>query len=184
MRWLQMIAVVVASVGLMASTATMSAADSTGGAQATFGGQTIDLASGWGGAQACLVGPGAGVVECFATVAEMKAAEATLGLGSSPVPAAGSASPAASCTGDVELFSGASYTGRELDDWDDGVWANLSVFGFADTTVSFQGGACQFYLAQGTNGSGSWYPGYTGPYGASPNMGLYWNDTIQSVYIV
>jgi hypothetical protein len=185
MRLLRVVAVVVALAGVVLMAPGVSTAESSGGSVATLGTGTVDLSSGWGAAKACFSAQQGAELECFASVAAMKAAEAKLGLTGSSSPAgSSSAAPATSCSSYVELFSGASYTGLEFDDFDDGYWLNLSSVGFADLTVSFAGGACQFYLAQGTNGGGSWYPGYTGPYGTSTNMGLYWNDTIKSVYIV
>jgi hypothetical protein len=127
--------------------------------------------------QSCVVWTQGGVVECFGSVAALKAAEAAL----SPQRAA-MASPQTSCDSDLELFSGANYTGSELDIWDNGYWVNLSSYGWADVAVSFSNGACQSYLATGTNGSGSWYPS-SGPWVSVPNMGFF-DYGVKSVYIV
>jgi hypothetical protein len=134
-------------------------------------------------AQACLVWTQGGVVECFSSLGQLRAAETQLrpGLAGSSR-AAGGASPNTGCYSDLQLFSGASYTGSELDIWDVGLWVNLSNYGFANRTVSFSNGGCQSYLAKGPNGSVAWYPN-SGPWTAVANMGLYWNDTIESVYI-
>jgi hypothetical protein len=144
---------------------------------ARLGNTTVDLSTGWGTAKGCFVQQD-GDAQCFTTVTAMKAAEAHL-------PTAGSSSevsPATSCSSNLELFSGASFSGSELDILANGYWLNLSPYGFADVTVSFVNGGCQSYLAKGTNGGTPWYSN-SGPYVAVSNMGLYWNDTIQSVYI-
>jgi hypothetical protein len=132
---------------------------------------------------ACLVWTQGGVVECFSSVGQLKTTETQLRrrlTGSSG--AVGGVSPNTSCYSDLQLFSGPSFTGSEVDIWDVGIWVNLSNFGFANRTVSFSNGGCQSYLAKGPNGSVAWYPN-SGPWVAVANMGLYWNDTIESVYI-
>jgi hypothetical protein len=156
----------------------------TAGAQpallAKFGATTIDLSKGWGPAQACLVWRQRGVVECFASEAALTAREAQLRTNT-----AGRLAPLApTCSSSLDLYSAANFTGLHLALWDEGYWTNLSLVGFAQRTVSFLGGACTFYLAQGADGGGAWWPGYTGPYGYSTDMGPGWAYTISSVYIV
>jgi hypothetical protein len=142
--------------------------------QATLNGTPIDLSAGWGAAKGCVVTSQA-AVECFTSIAALKAAE-------SPLLATAGVSANGGCSSYLELFSGASFTGSELDLFEAGVWLNLSAYGFADRTVSFINGACQSYLAKGVNGGVPWYAN-SGPWVEVVNMGLYWNDTIQSVYI-
>ena len=139
-----------------------------------------DLASGWGSATACLVWTQGGVVECFASQEELRATEAQLRPVQALAP--GSASPMSLCYADLRLFSGPSYSGSELDVWDVGTWVNLAAYGFANVTVSFSNGSCQAYLAKGPNGTVAWYPN-SGPWASVANMGLYWNDSVQSVFI-
>ncbi|HZQ88193.1 MAG TPA: hypothetical protein VFA83_25320 [Acidimicrobiales bacterium] len=110
-----------------------------------------------------------GTVRCFTSVDTLKGAEAQL-----------AAQPASSCF--LDLYSGANYTGSELDIYATGFWLNLSLYGFANRTVSFVNGPCQSYLAKGVNGGVPWYSN-SGPWVAVANMGLYWNYSIQSVYI-
>jgi len=140
----------------------------------------VDLSHGWGSAKACLVWTQGGIVECFASAQELAAAETRLRAAS--VALAPGVIPNASCNSDVKLFSGSSYTGLELDIWDVGYWVNLSAYGFANLTVSFINGGCQSYLAKGPNGTVAWYPN-SGPWVAVSNMGLYWNYTLESVYV-
>jgi hypothetical protein len=83
----------------------------------------------------------------------------------------------------LDLFSGPSFTGEELALVGRGYWQELSDYGFNKLTVSFLGGACAFHLASGNYGQGSWYPGNTGAWSASSNMGS-WDRVTSSVYIV
>lgn len=128
-----------------------------------------NLVDGWGNAQACLVAPG-GTVECFATVAAMRAQASQL-----------TATTGVSCP--VSLYSGANYTGRVLELTGQGYWMNLASYGFDNVTVSFMGTGCGFHLAEDQFGAGYWYPGYTGPNGAATNMGATWDDRVSSIYI-
>jgi hypothetical protein len=170
----------VVGLGTTAVSAT-SASAATTGVVAKFGNGTMDMSQGWGAAKACLVWQQGGVVECFATRQELEAREAQLRPAGPASTTA--AAPDTSCASSLDLYTGANYTGNQLDLWDIGVWQNLADYGFDNVTVSFVGGACAFHLAQNANGGGYWYPGYTGAYGASPNMGS-WDDTVSSVYIV
>jgi hypothetical protein len=94
---------------------------------ATFQGSRIDLADGWGGAKACLVWRSQGLVECFATVAELKATEAQLRPATLPDQQA--AKPATECSSSLDLYSGSNFAGRELSLWDEGYWQELSEYG-------------------------------------------------------
>jgi len=122
-----------------------------------------------GAEAACLV-PQSGVMECFPTVALLLAQTAVDAL-------------VADTSCPLYLYSGVDYTGRLLVVEAQGYWVNLSDYSFDNTTVSFAGTGCGFHLAQNANGGGSWYPGNTGPWALSPNMGAGWNDAISSVYI-
>jgi hypothetical protein len=158
-------------------------AQAAGALPGVGGAITGDLASGQGISKACLVWSQGGVVECFGSVQELKSREAQLRpTGSATGGSSRGVSPLSLCYSYLQLFSGPSFSGSELDIWDVGYWVNLSVYGFANVTVSFANGGCQSYLAKGPNGSVAWYPS-SGPWVAVANMGLYWNDTLQSVYI-
>jgi hypothetical protein len=158
---------------------------------ATFEGRTIDLTQGWQGAQACLAWESRGILECFATEAELEQAESQLaGGGAGPVQGAAGLSAGGtiqpnttSCSSPLNLYSQSNYGGLHLALYDEGYWQELSYYGWAFLTRSFSGGACAFHLANGTWGSGYWYPGYTGPYGSAADMGS-WDNTVQSVYII
>jgi hypothetical protein len=150
---------------------------------AKYKGRTIDLSRSWGTAQACLVWQQGGISECFATHQELQARESALRASSSPT--LGTATPnraTSTCASSLDLFSGTGFSGSELSLWDRGVWVNLSSAGFSNVTVSFSGGACSFHLANGTFGSGSWYPGNTNAFATAYDMGT-WNRTIKSTYI-
>lgn len=83
MRWKVVVAVLAMSVPLLYG---MSPADAATTAQTTgqvsslasFAGKTIDLRDGWGAAKACLAVPAEGVLECFATQAQMNDAESQM----------------------------------------------------------------------------------------------------------
>ena len=168
-----MLSAALAAFGVLGVMPGVSAAPSR--PEATLSGAPIDLSAGWGAAKGCVVWGQSGGVECFTSIAALKAAE-------SHHQAAAGVPPPGTCSSYLDLFSGASFSGSELDVYDDAVWLNLSTFGFADRTVSFINGACQSYLAKGVSGGVPWYSN-SGPWVEISNMGLYWNDTIQSVYV-
>jgi hypothetical protein len=136
-----------------------------------------DLAHGWGNAKACMVPP-SGVVECFATEAAMRARSdqmrSTHSMHSDGLMSGG-------CP--VVLFTGSGYTGNVLEVWPQGYWVNLADYGFANATVSFYAYGCGFHLADYAWGGGWWYPGYTGPWAATWDMGWSWDRRVSSVFI-
>lgn len=146
---------------------------------ATFEGHQIDLSKGWGDAHACLVARSAGIVECFSDQASLQARESLLQtqFASSPDVAA------ATCSTPLRLYADSSYGGRELDFYDRGYWQNLSTWSFDNQLSSYKVGACGVYLADGSNGGGSWYPGNTSPGHNEPSMLSGWNDRVSSIYI-
>lgn len=128
-------------------------------------------------APACLVLAGGGE-QCFSSVSELQVA-----IGQEASRHGPRATPEGALSCSVILFSGAGYSGQALGLTTPYEWINLVNYGFADAAVSFLSSGCGFHLAQGVNGGGYWYPGYTGPGASCPNMGAGWNDTVQSVYI-
>lgn len=146
---------------------------------AMFEGKQIDLSKGWGDAQACLVYRGAGVVECFRDRAGLASREHQLDaqISSAPVIAA------TTCSTPLRLFADASYGGRELDFYDRGYWQNLGTWSFDNQLSSYKTGACPVYLADYTNGGGSWYPGNTSANHGEASMLSGWNDRISSIFI-
>jgi hypothetical protein len=159
----------------------LSAAAGIGGAGATplagsaagppLAGGHIDLSQGWGQATACMVPP-SGEMECFDTVAALKARSAQLRA----------ATPASSgCP--VDLYTGSYMSGWMLELWGQGYWINLVYYGFDNATVSFVGNGCGFHLADYAWGGGYWYPGYTGPWAYAWDMGWSWDWRVSSVYI-
>ena len=143
---------------------------------ALFEGTTIDLAEGWGDAEACLVWRAAGAVECFTTAAAMTEREVELSQ-SLTVAAA-----AASCASPLRLYENSWYGGRQLSFWDYGYWQNLGDYGFNDRLSSYKIGSCYAHLAEHSWGNGWWYPGNTGPYHWEPGMSSGWNDRASSIY--
>lgn len=149
---------------------------------ATYDGGQIDLSKGWGTAQACLVANGE--VECFANRSDLAAREQELALGQqSAMGAATTPTTSTVCSSPLRLYADANYGGRELDFYDRGYWQNLSTWSFSDQTSSFKVGACAVHLADGANGSGSWYPSGTSADHSEPTMVSGWNDRISSIFI-
>lgn len=156
---------------------------------ASYDGRTIELDDGsWDGAAACVTDGRS--TRCFDTEADATAWMATNSAG--PAASAHSAPTAAvsmpgpmvlTCSSSLRLFQHGMFGGRVLYLASRGLWFNLSPYGFNNMTSSFVVGACTVYLADGTNGSGSWYPG------GYPNqvvgvLASGWNDRITSVYVV
>jgi hypothetical protein len=152
------------------------AAPRSGPVVASFEGHSLNLASGWGDARACLIWRSRGIAECFRTEAELGQREIQLRS------LAASSTATSTCADPLNLYSGSYYSGLHLALWDEGYWQELSDYGFADLTVSFVGGPCGFHLADGDWGQGYWYPGYTGPWASTTDMGS-WDDTVKSAYI-
>lgn len=146
-------------------------AGSASGAGASPSGQP-DLAHGWGSAKACMVPPN-GKVQCFAT-------EAALRARANQMRASGAMS--GSCP--VYLYTGSGWSGNVLELWGRGYWLNLADWGFDNATVSFIGTGCGFHLADHAWGGGWWYPGYTGAYAYTSDMGWCgWDWRASSLYI-
>jgi hypothetical protein len=169
------------SLALLVATSSAATTPQAQGSPATlalFEGKLIDLSQGWGAAQACVVYQGAGVVECFRDAAGLQARETQLQTaGVSP------ATATASCSSPLRLFADGSYGGRELDFYDRGYWQNLDTWGFDNQLSSYRVGGCGVYLADGTYGSGSWYPGNTSAGHSESSMLSGWNDRVSSIYI-
>lgn len=154
----------------------------TGSSVALFEGKAIDLAEGWGEAQACMVWRAAGAVECFRSSAELVEREAEIkaeaGFGAQSLMMA--------CGDPLKLFEHTNYGGRELWFYDQGYWQNLSAWSFGDELSSYQVGGCDVHLAEHTGGGGYWYPGNTSAYHWESAMsagGTSWNDRVSSFYI-
>lgn len=149
-----------------------------GAALALFEGRLIDLAQGWGDAQACLVSEAASVVECFRDRAGLQARETQL-----QAQLASPATASASCSSPLRLYADSSYGGRELDFYDRGYWQNLSDWSFDNQLSSYKIGPCAAHLAENANGGGSWYPGTTSAGHNEPVMQSGWSDRVSSIYI-
>lgn len=152
------------------------------GQLATFEGQVLNLADGWGAAGACAV-VAAGLAECFRTEAEMDARLAALaGAGAGPgVPAD---SLQSECSSYVRLYDGTAYTGSVLHLSTRAMWLNLSNYNFSNRTSSYRVGACSSYFADYNNGGGSWYPtASTEAYDQASVMSSGWDNRVSSIYI-
>lgn len=173
--------VAVCSLALLLATgsaAVAARAQSSPPSLALFEGKQIDLSRDWGAAQACVVYQGVGAVECFRDRAGLQAREAQL-----QTAVASPATATASCSSPLRLFADGSYGGRELDFYDRGYWQNLDTWGFDNQLSSYRVGGCGVYLADGTYGGGSWYPGNTSAGHGESSMLSGWNDRVSSIYI-
>jgi len=156
------------------------------GATATFEDTTLNLAEGWGEAQACLIWSDLDVHECYRTEREMDLRIAELEPQKMTRNTGGVAQTieTTTCSGYLKLYDGTSYVTPVLYLHDRFVWLNLSVYGFDQRTSSYRVGPCYAYFADLTNGGGSWYPtSLTQAYDQSSSMISGWNNDVSSVYI-
>jgi hypothetical protein len=151
-------------------------ASSQTGASASYDGTTISLASGWGGAAVCAVTESGNY--CFASQSAYQNWLTSL-VATMPI----SSSPDTNCSSALDLYSGTNYTGSELSLLDEGVWLNLSAYGFSDKTNSYKVGACEVSMTSAANGGGSVYPGPMTAGTHAPSMDSGWSDRVQSAYI-
>lgn len=147
---------------------------------ALFEGRLIDLRDGWGEAEACMV-PDDGPSICFRSEHEL---EAHIGRSSSAPALEAVMSSSSTCSSSLKLYDGTNYTGSTLYLYQRSVWINLSDYGFSNRTSSFKVGACSSYLADYSNGGGSWYAtSATQAWDVAPSMASGWNNRVSSVYI-
>lgn len=162
------------AVGVLALAApSAAAADDSNPSIAHFEGRKIDLRDGWEQAKACT--SDGEVTNCFRSERAMD--QFLQGASTQE------ASTMASCATSVRLYNSVNYGGTVLNLYSQSVWLNLSSYGFSDMAESFRIGACAAYLADGTNGSGSWFPGSTAAGTSNPDMGSTWRNRVSSVYI-
>jgi hypothetical protein len=143
---------------------------------ADFEGRQIDLAEGWGDAQACLVL--SSTTHCFRTVDELTAAEKSLVAGDDRL-----ISLAATCSTALRLYDGTYQTGSVLSIATRGQWINLGLYGFDNRTSSYRVGACAVELASGTNGGGSRYFRCLDAYCEEDVMASGWDNVLSSAYL-
>jgi hypothetical protein len=149
---------------------------------AVFEQHTIDLATSWEDATACIeLGD---QTECFRTEEEMLETYGALLMdGGQNAAARGGIVPMAVCSTSLRLYRSTSYTGGTLVLTTRGVVLNLSTYGFDNDTSSYRVGACSSVFWAGASGSGSVYPGPTNANAVAPQMMAGWNNTVSSVYI-
>jgi hypothetical protein len=165
-------------------------ADDADPSTAEFEGHTIELSDGsWDGARACATD---GVeTRCFANELELNAWLAagtpapggSIGSSFRPASISGMLSEALTCSTSLRLYEHGGFGGRILYLASRALWFNLANYGFSNITSSFRVGACSSYLADYSNGGGSWYPG-SGAWASVPVMINAWNDRISSIYLV
>jgi hypothetical protein len=181
-------AALISIIVVLPATAASAAENPPPTTSATYAGDTIDLGDGnWDGARACAVVDDE--TACFDSEAAMNA---WVGAAGTPAPSTGTGrfagkaavgAMALTCASSLRLYEHGSFGGRILYLSTRGRWFNLSSYSFNNLTSSFRVGACTSYLADSTNGGGSWYPG-SSAYASVGVMPGSWNDRISSAYLV
>lgn len=142
------------------------------GRQATFEGQTFNMADGWGSAdtrpeiQACHVT--ASSADCYRSEREMDAA-------------IGGPTPFAVCASSLRLYDGASKSGAVISLTTRGTGLSLSTYGFDNRTSSYQVGACSSNFYSGI--LSGLYGGNTSANASANSMLSGWDNTVSSVFI-
>lgn len=167
------VAVAVAmSASLVAAGNAAAREPSQAGVVADFEGRRIDLAEGWGEAQACAVTPE--WVRCFRTEPEMDAALLERREGQHAI-----ASPLATCSSSLRLYDETNYGVPVVSFTTTGSLIVLGSHGFDNKTSSYRIGACAAKLYDGIGTTQ--YPGNTNAGASAATMQSGWNNTISSV---
>lgn len=154
------------------------------GQVARFEDSTIDLASGWGDAHACLIWNDRDVAECFRSEAELEALLATLPSSAQRTNGGFATTTATACSSYLRLYDATGYGGDVLYLQDRHTWLDLWRYGFANRTSAYKIGACSAYFADYPSGGGDWYPtGLTSAYLWSSSMISSWDNRVSSVYL-
>ncbi|MFL6042074.1 MAG: hypothetical protein ACJ740_11810 [Gaiellales bacterium] len=164
-------------IALPATTAAAAEDDSapSSGVIAEFEGSTINLAEGWGDANACSVT--ADGTTCYRTEAEMDAAVAA--TASTAARLSHEIGPLGVCSTSLRLYDGTSFDGQVVSFTTTGSLITLSSYGFDNKTSSYKVGACAATLYSGIQTSP--YPGNTGAGAQATSMLSGWDNTISSV---
>jgi hypothetical protein len=144
---------------------------------AFYNGGIINLAVGWDGAAVCAVATSG--TYCFSSQSDYHT-----WIASSLSTADVSPTPDVNCSSALELFSGTNYSGTELSLLDEGVWLNLSTYGFGAKTNSYKVGACEVSMTSAANGGGTVYPGPMSAGTDAPSMESGWSNRMESAYIL
>ena len=174
----------VAALMIGGAVAVAAAPSQTEGVIADFEGEPLNLAEGWGEAQACLIWQQAGIAECFRSEAEMDLRIDALDAAAPASSPGGIVAAASTCSSYLRLYDGTGYGSPVLYLRDRGLWQNLSSYGFDQRASSYKVGACSSYFADYTIGGGAWYPTYlTQAYDQASSMISGWDNDVSSVYI-
>ncbi len=177
------LAVIASVVGGSIAPPVVRAAELTDSVVARFGTKSIDIATGWGDANAC-VELGA-TVECFRSERDLDRAHPELATAQS-MSIEGSptiASGLAPCSSSLRLYNGTSYSGSVLILTTRGTALNLSSFGFDNVTSSYKVGACSTSFYSAASLGGSLYSGPTGANSSAASMASGWDNVVSSVWI-
>jgi hypothetical protein len=192
MSWTRSVvsAVMIAGAVVGSSTAAQAASLSTpvNGAYARFDGKTINLKTGWDGAQTCVVHSRT-LVQCYATA---DAADKALGYSRATDPlvrqTAAEGLAAASipdcASGWVCLWAAINGGGRRLIFRDD-YWQDLDTYGFANVLSSWRNNQTfsdwAFIADEDPGGPDNEFPASLSGNSYSSNVGPTWNDTADLV---
>jgi hypothetical protein len=156
------------------SSAEVSEVTQDGPGIASFEGQRINLADGWGKAKACATD---GITTtCYRSEAAMDAAVAKAS-GGELVQAS-----TFNCSSPLKLYRGTSFTGAVMQISGQFQFLSLASMGFDNDTSSYKVGACGSYLYDGYPNV-SLYPGNTTALWSQSAMLTGWDNRISSVYI-
>ena len=170
---------------------------------ALYRGRMIDLRVSWEGADACA--SDGRITRCFDSEREMDAylaghdvrgnlldggAELTTEVDGdlasaivAPIDDVGGSLMAALCGSTLRLWSDPGFAGSLLQLSTRYTIANLSAYGFSNIVSSYKVGACNSVFYDGSNGSGSTFPGGTWAGAQGSSMLAGWDNRISSVYI-
>lgn len=134
----------------------------------------------WGDAAACAVDGARDEVRCYASEAEMDAAEAEI----PPAIVAGDGDVMAAalrCDGWIKLYDSTYFGGRTLYFRDMHWWQQLSTYGFENRAESLRTSDCQVTVATRDYGQGTLRT-YRGGYRSFHDLS-YHNNRVSSIYI-
>lgn len=151
-------------------------------AMATFEGEAIPMDEVWAVAEACVMWPDE-TIECFRTVEEREEAENERPSTEDGLLSTMSSTLSSSDPCPVRLYALTYYGGTELTLTTRWQWHNLSLYGFSNRTSSFKLNECSATFRDGSNGSGTTYPGSTSSWTWSTTMAFGWDNRVSSVWI-
>jgi len=149
---------------------------------ATYNGRSIDLASGWQGAQACVV-LGTGNVRCYDTEAEMRDSLTASAMQAHALSATAPSVTCSSPTALVTLYASTNFSGASLSFVSTNGWTNLAPYGFDNQMESWVNQtSCNSLVADGTGGSGAQLT--LAARSSAATVGSTWKDRASSIDVL